>query len=98
MQGELLIALSSGKLFTLHLHDADPDGNDHYIPGEGCIDFGPYLGMLPAHGYDRGRTLEIAAAPAEVVAERVRQAAVVRDQWQAGGTIPIRPGATTSVT
>ena len=81
---ELSTALSSGKLFTLHLHDVDPDGRDHYIPGEGCIDFDPYLGMLRAHGYDRGRTLEIAVAPAEIVAQRVRQTAVVRDRWQKG--------------
>lgn len=79
--GELATALASGRLFTLHLHDVDPDGRDHYIPGEGCIDFPPYLGMLRAHGYDRGRTLEIAVAPAEEVAERVRQVAAVRDAW-----------------
>lgn len=80
---ELSTALSSGKLFTLHLHDVDPAGKDHYIPGEGCLDFGPFLGMLRAHGYDRGRTLEIAVAPVEQVAERVRQAAAVRERWEA---------------
>jgi sugar phosphate isomerase/epimerase len=80
---ELSTALASGKLFTLHLHDVDPSGKDHYIPGEGCVDFEPYLARLRADGYEGGRTLEIAAAPAEGVAERVRQAAVVRDQWQA---------------
>ncbi|MEN6303372.1 MAG: sugar phosphate isomerase/epimerase family protein [Armatimonadia bacterium] len=80
---ELSVALSSGKLLTLHLHDVDPAGKDHYIPGEGCLDFEPYLGMLRAHGYDGGRTLEIAAAPAEIVAERIRQAAEARERWQA---------------
>lgn len=82
---ELQCALLSGRLFTLHLHDVDPNGKDHYIPGEGCIDFEPYLGMLRAHGYDRGRTLEIAVAPAETVAERVRLSAVVREEWMAKG-------------
>lgn len=82
---ELSTALSSGKLFTLHLHDVDPGGKDHYIPGEGCIDFDPYLAMLQARGYDRGRTLEIAVAPAEGVAERVRQSAAVREEWVAKG-------------
>ena len=80
---ELATALSSGKLFTLHLHDVDPAGKDHYIPGEGCLNFEPYLAMLRASGYDRGRTLEIAAAPAENAAERVRQAAEARERWQA---------------
>lgn len=82
---ELHTALASGKLFTLHLHDVDPDGKDHYIPGEGCVAFGPYLEMLRTHRYDRGRTLEIAVAPVETVAQRVRQTAVVRDRWQAEG-------------
>jgi len=82
---ELSMALSSGKLFPLHLHDVDSGGKDHYIPGEGCIDFDPYLERLRAHGYDRGRTLEIAVAPAEGVALRVQQAAAVRDQWQEAG-------------
>lgn len=84
---ELATALSSGKLFTLHLHDVDPEGTDHYIPGEGCIDFEPYLAMLRDHGYAGGRTLEIRPAPPEDVAERVRQAAAVRDRWH-GGDVP----------
>jgi len=82
---ELQTALASGKLFTLHLHDVDPTGKDHYIPGEGCIDFEPYLAMLRAHGYDRGRTLEIAVAPAETVGERLRLSAAVRERWAAKG-------------
>lgn len=80
---ELDTALASGRLFTLHLHDVDPAGKDHYIPGEGVIDFGAYLGRLAAYGYDRGRTLEIAVAPAETVAGRVAQAGAVRAQWEA---------------
>jgi len=82
---ELATALDSGKLFTLHLHDVDRDDRDHYIPGEGCVDFGPFLEVLRVHGYDRGRTLEIAVAPAERAAERLRQAAVIREQWQERG-------------
>jgi len=82
---ELSVALSSGKLFTLHLHDVDPEGKDHYIPGEGCIDFDPYLGLLERSGYSGGRTLEIAVAPAETAEERVRQTAALRRQWEARG-------------
>ena len=78
---ELSVALASGKLFTLHLHDVDPDGKDHYIPGEGCLDFEPFLGMLRDHGYDRGRTLEISPAQPEEAAERIGQLAAVRDRW-----------------
>lgn len=79
---ELRTALDSGKLLTLHLHDVDPAGRDHYIPGEGCIDFAPFLTLLSDRGYDGGRTLEIAVAPAEIVAQRVAQAGAVRAAWE----------------
>lgn len=79
---ELATALSADKLFTLHLHDVDETGKDHWIPGEGCLDFAPFLAMLRDHGYDRGRTLEISpAAPEEAVA-RIQQVAEVRDRWR----------------
>lgn len=80
---ELSTALASGRLFTLHLHDVDADGKDHYIPGEGCIDFAPYLAMLNEHGFEGGRTLEIRVAPADDAPERIRQVAAVREQWEA---------------
>jgi len=79
---ELSVALSSGRLFTLHLHDVDAEGTDHYIPGEGCIDFAPYLAMLDEHGFEGGRTLEIRVAPPEEAAERAAQTAAVRDEWE----------------
>ena len=82
---ELAVALSSGKLLTLHLHDVDASGQDHYLPGEGCLDFDAFLRRLRTQGYAGGRTLEIAVAPVETVAERVRQAAAVRQQWEAAG-------------
>ncbi len=78
---ELSTALASGRLFTLHLHDVDAEGTDHYIPGEACIDFAPYLAMLREHGYDGGRTLEIRVAPEEDAPERLRQAGAVREEW-----------------
>lgn len=79
---ELATALSSRKLFTLHLHDVDPDGKDHYIPGEGCIDFPPFLRLLEERGYDGGRTLEVAVASEDAVVERVKQTATVRERWE----------------
>ncbi|MGI5818732.1 MAG: sugar phosphate isomerase/epimerase family protein [Armatimonadota bacterium] len=79
---ELSVALSSGRLFALHLHDVDADGKDHYIPGEGCLDFEPYLAMLCESGYDGGRTLEIRPADPKDVDERIRQVAALRDRWQ----------------
>lgn len=79
---ELCTALSSRKLFTLHLHDVDPDGKDHYIPGEGCIDFLPFLSLLDEHDYDGGRTLEVAVASEDAVVERVQRTAAIRERWE----------------
>ncbi len=79
---ELATALSSGRLIALHLHDVAPDGTDHFIPGEGVIDFPPFLALLDEHDYDRGRTLEIRPAPPEDVVERMHTLAAVRDRWE----------------
>ncbi len=79
---ELSTALTAGKLLSLHLHDVDPEGTDHYIPGEGCIDFAPFLDMLEEHDYKGGRTLEIRVAPPEEVVARIRQTAAVRERWE----------------
>jgi sugar phosphate isomerase/epimerase len=79
---ELATALSSGRLIALHLHDVAPDGIDHFIPGEGCIDFEPCLALLDEHDYAHGRTLEIRPAPPEDVVERMHKLAALRDDWE----------------
>jgi sugar phosphate isomerase/epimerase len=79
---ELFTALASGRLFSLHLHDVDPDGRDHYIPGEGRIDFEPCLAMLAEHDYRGGRTFEIRPADPDDVAERTAEVAAARDRWE----------------
>ena len=81
---ELTTGLQSGKLFTLHIHDVLPTGRDHAIPGEGRIDYEPFLTTLSAAGFTGGRTLEI-SPPEDNVANRVAQIADVKKRWEASG-------------
>jgi len=76
------VALESGRLFSLHLHDVDAQLRDHYIPGEACLDFEPYLAGLAGHTFTGLRTLEIAPGRGDTT-ERLRLAAGVRDRWAA---------------
>ena len=79
------VQAAAPKLFSLHIHDVDPAGKDHYIPGEGRIDFGEFLGALDATGSRALRTLEISPPEADP-AGRLRQVADVRAAWTAAGT------------
>lgn len=79
---ELHTAAAAGKLFSLHIHDVGHDGKrDHFIPGEGRIDFDAFITALDACPASVGRTLEI-SPPDTDVAERLRQAGAVRDLWE----------------
>jgi len=77
---ELRTATAEGKLFSLHMHDVNPEGRDHFIPGEGRIDFDVFLAELDASGSPALRTLEI-SPPETDVPQRLQQAARLRDEW-----------------
>lgn len=79
---ETRIALQSGRLFALHLHDVDAAGVDHFLPGEGVVDLPAILAELDRADFAGLRTLEIARAE-ERVAERILQAGAVRACWEA---------------
>lgn len=81
---ETRLALRSGRLFSLHLHDVDATLKDHYLPGEGTVALPGILAALDDSGFAGLRTLEIARAE-EGVAERVAQAGQVRAQWEGRG-------------
>lgn len=81
---EVRLALRSNKLFALHLHDVNEAKNDHFIPGEGCLDFQPYLAELQAYAFSGVRTLEIAPAT-KPLPERLAEIARVRRQWETLG-------------
>ncbi len=79
---ELGTVLSAGKLFSLHIHDVSQEGKDHFLPGEGRLDFDAFLAKLDASDFHGLRTLEILPPQANVV-ERLREAAAVRNEWEA---------------
>jgi len=71
---ELNTATSSGKLFSLHIHDVNEKGRDHFIPGEGRINLNAIISVLDACNFQGGRILEI-SPPETDVAERVQKTA-----------------------
>jgi len=77
---ELKTAISAGKLFSLHLHDVSAEGKDHFLPGEGRINYDAFISELDASGFQGGRTLEIAPPKADLVG-RLREAAALKDEW-----------------
>jgi len=83
-------AASAGKAFSLHLHDVTAQNRDHYIPGEGGLDFEAFLSEVDAAGFTGGRVLEISpgrpeGATASDVRGRLRQVSAVRREWEARG-------------
>lgn len=78
---ELRAAVSAGKLFSLHIHDVNEAGRDHFIPGEGKIDWDIFISRLDACGFQGGRILEI-SPPETDVDGRLCKAAIVRDKWE----------------
>ena len=70
------------SLMALHLHDVDTNGRDHFVPGEGVIDWEPVFYALQAVRFDGVSTLEV-SPPEENVEERLRAVAAVREAWDA---------------
>ena len=78
---ETQAALTSGRLFCLHIHDVDAELRDHHVPGDGSLDLGPLLDELNAADFSGGRTLEI--SPRESgLAERLAKVAAARMSWE----------------
>jgi len=71
------------KLLSLHLHDVNAQNHDHFIPGEGTIDWEAFLTQLDRQRFEGLRILEV-SPPEENAKERLRATAAVRDKWEAG--------------
>ena len=71
---ELKTAVSAKKLFSLHIHDVNEKGKDHFVPGEGKINWDAFISELDACDFHGGRILEI-SPPETEVAQRVRKTA-----------------------
>jgi sugar phosphate isomerase/epimerase len=82
-----LVNLAGRRLQSLHLHDNDGHGDQHLVPGEGTIDWVPFLRELRASGYEGPLMLEVQGAKAgNVEAELGRCRRVLSDlSRQAGG-------------
>lgn len=80
---ELHTAIASGQLFSLHLHDVAPNGVDHFIPGEGRIDWNAFVPALDADKFSGGRTLELSPHHGNP-SMQLRRAGKLREQWEAG--------------
>ena len=74
----------AGKnLFSLHMHDIGPDGKDHFVPGEGAYDWGPFLDLLHSDYEGVVRTIEVKPPVSnDIIVERLRKAAAVKDLWE----------------
>ena len=57
--GQLNIA--ADRLFALHLHDSDGEGDCHWVPGRGIIDWQPFIRRLDELEFAGPRTIEVAA-------------------------------------
>ena len=78
---ELRATTSAGKLFSLHIHDVNEAGRDHFMPGEGRIDWDAFISELDACVFQGGRILEI-SPPETGIVERLRRAAALKDVWE----------------
>ena len=78
---ETRTAAQSGKLMELHIHDVDLDGKDHYVPGEGCLEYAPLLVEWDAAIGNHRRVLEVSPPP-EAPLRRLRKADAVQGEWQ----------------
>jgi sugar phosphate isomerase/epimerase len=75
-------AVSVRKAFSLHLHDVDDRNRDHFVPGEGRVDFEAFLSEVDRAEFNGGRILEI-SPPASNVGDRLREVSSVRRRWEA---------------
>ena len=53
------IHAAGAKLFTLHIHDVRDRKHDHYVPGEGELDFAAVLSALKASDFSGTSVLEV---------------------------------------
>lgn len=80
---ELETAISAGKLFSLHLHDVNAEGRDHFIPEEGRINWNVFISELDSYGFQGGRILEI-SPPETNFTGRIRKSAALKSKWEQG--------------
>lgn len=78
--------IAGERLYALHLQDGDGQGDRHWVPGKGIIDWPSMGSALSDIGFDGAWTIEVGVAhtddPVEVIAA---DCAAVRELWEAKG-------------
>ena len=74
------IAMAGERLFSLHLHDVVAGRQDHHLPGDGELDFGPMLDQLASMEFVGLAVLEISPRD-ETIDEAMAVLSVVRLDW-----------------
>ena len=73
--------IAADRLFCLHLHDSDGQGDCHWVPGKGIIDWQPFLARLNQLNFSGPRTLEVTAEEPQEE-KTLTEAAAVIQKWQ----------------
>jgi sugar phosphate isomerase/epimerase len=87
---ELRTATSARKLLSLHIHDVNEAGKNHFVPGERRIDWDTFIAELDACNFQGGRILEISPPETDII-ERLREAAVLKNEWERSRQRAIEP-------
>lgn len=72
------------RLFCLHLHDSDGEGDCHWVPGRGVIDWQGFIARLDERCFAGTRTIEVMSTD-ETEDEVLAQALAVARQWHRAG-------------
>ena len=77
------VAAAGDRLFSLHIHDVKGGKQDHHLPGDGELEFGPMLDQLAAIGFGGLAVLEISPRD-ETIDEAIAALSAVRADWVSG--------------
>jgi sugar phosphate isomerase/epimerase len=75
------LTIAGDRLFCLHLHDSDGQGDCHWVPGKGVIKWKPFIARLNEMNFTGPRTLEVMSTP-QSEDETLAEAASVAKKWE----------------
>ncbi len=73
--------VAADRLFTLHLHDTDGEGDRHWVPGRGIIDWDTFIARLSELNFNGSRTIEVQFFPETNVCE-IEESFNIASQWE----------------
>lgn len=78
--------IAAHRLLCLHLHDSDGDGDRHWVPGQGIIEWDPFIARLDEMGFTGTRTIEVISTNKTEDLVLTEAAAVAR-KWEGEGNV-----------